>query len=249
MEDSKEIDTPIATTTKLDIDELGSYVDQKLYRGMIGTLLYLTSSRLDIVFSVGLCARFPTNPKESHLTTVKRILRYLKSTIDFCLWYPKGSNFNLVGYADADYASFLMDRKSTSGLEHFLGSCLVFWATKKQNSVALSTAEAEYVDAASCCTQLLWIKQQLMDFGINVGCILIFCDNTSAISMTKNQVHHKRTKNIDVRHHFLRDNYEKGLITMEFCATNKQIYNIFTKALSRYYFERNWFEFGMIKIT
>ncbi|XP_070010635.1 uncharacterized mitochondrial protein AtMg00810-like [Nicotiana sylvestris] len=138
MEESKEIDTPITTTTKLDIDEPGSSVDQKLYRGMIGSLLYLTASRPNIVFSVGLCARFQANLKESHLTVVKRILRYLKGT-----------------------TGFLMDRKSTSGMAHFLGSCLVSWATKKQNSVVLSTTEAEYVAAASCCAQLLWIKQQL----------------------------------------------------------------------------------------
>jgi len=94
-------------------------------------------------------------------------------------------------------------------MAHFFCSCLVSWDTKKKNSVALSTTEAEYVVAASCCAQLLWIKQQLVDFGIEVGCIPIFCDNTSAISMTKNPVHHKRTKHIDVRHHFLRDNYEK----------------------------------------
>ncbi|XP_070035800.1 uncharacterized mitochondrial protein AtMg00810-like [Nicotiana tomentosiformis] len=131
MEDSKEIDTLIATATKLDIDEPDSSVDQKLYRGMIGSLLYLTSSRPDIVISVGLCARFQANPKESHLIVVKRILRYLKGTTDLCLWYLKGSNFNLVGYADADFAGFLVDRKSTVGMAHFLGSCLVSWATKK----------------------------------------------------------------------------------------------------------------------
>ncbi|XP_070025903.1 secreted RxLR effector protein 161-like [Nicotiana sylvestris] len=159
MEESKEIDTPIATATKLDIDEPGSYIDQKLYKGIIGSLLYLTASRSDIVFNVGLCARFQANPNEAHLTVVKRILRYLKCTTDLCLWYPKGSNFNLVGYADADYASFLVDRKNTLGMAHFLSSCLVSWATKKQNSVALSNAEAEYIAAASCCAQLLWIKQ------------------------------------------------------------------------------------------
>ncbi|XP_070057728.1 secreted RxLR effector protein 161-like [Nicotiana tomentosiformis] len=158
MEDSKKIDTPIATATKLDIDEPGSSVDQKLYRGMMGSLSYLTASRPDIIFSVGLCARFQANPNESHFTTVKRILRYLKGTTDLCLWYPKGSNFNLVGYADADYIGFLVDRKSTSDMAHFLGSCLVFWATKKKSFVALSTAEAGYVAAASCCAQLMWIK-------------------------------------------------------------------------------------------
>ncbi|XP_070015305.1 secreted RxLR effector protein 161-like [Nicotiana sylvestris] len=195
--------------TKLDIDEPGSSVDQKLYRGMIGSFLYLTASRPDIIFSVGLCARFQENPKESHLTVVKIILRYLKGTTDLCLWYPKSSNFNLVGYADVDFVGFLVYRKSTSGMTHFLGSCLVSWSTKKQNSVALSTAKAEYVVVASCCAQLLWNKQQLMDFGIEVVCIPIFCDNTSAINMTKNSVHHKRTNHLDVRHYFLRDNYEK----------------------------------------
>ncbi|XP_070014245.1 secreted RxLR effector protein 161-like [Nicotiana sylvestris] len=103
----------------------------KLYRGMIGSLLYLTASRPKIVFSIGLCARFQENPKESHLTAIKRILRYLKGTTDLCLSYPKGSNFNLVGYDDADYAGFLVDRKSASSMAHFLGSCLVSWATKK----------------------------------------------------------------------------------------------------------------------
>ncbi|XP_070027772.1 secreted RxLR effector protein 161-like [Nicotiana sylvestris] len=158
MEESKEIDTPIATATKFDIDEPGSSVDQNLYRGMISSLLYLTASRPDILFSVGFYTRFQGNPKESHLTAIKMILRYLKGITDLCLWYPKGSNFNLVGYADADYAGFLVDRKSTSGMAHFLGSCLVSWDTKKQNSVALSNAKAEYVAAASCCAQLLWIK-------------------------------------------------------------------------------------------
>ncbi|XP_033510688.1 secreted RxLR effector protein 161-like [Nicotiana tomentosiformis] len=116
---------------------------------MNGSLLYLTSSRPDIVFSVGLCARFQVNPKESHLKAVKRILIYLKGTSGLCMWYPRGYSFDLVGYADTDYAGFHIDRKSTSGISHFLGSCLVSWGTKKQNSMALSTAEAEYVTAAS----------------------------------------------------------------------------------------------------
>lgn len=153
-----------------------------------------------------------------------------------------------MGYADTDYSGFLVDRKRTLGMRQFLGSCLVSSATKDQNSVVLSTFEGEYVVAASCYAQLLWIKQQLMDFGIDVGCILIFCDNTSAISMTKNPVHHKRTYHTDVRHHLLRDNYENGLITVEFCTTDKQISDIFKKALSRDHFERNMLELGMIKI-
>ncbi|XP_070008214.1 secreted RxLR effector protein 161-like [Nicotiana sylvestris] len=158
MEASKVIDTPIATATRLDMDEIRSPINQTMYRGIIGSLLYLTASRPDIVFSVGLCARFQSNLKESHLKAAKRILRYLKGTQDLVLYYPSGDSFNLIRYADADYAGYLVDRKNTSGMAHFLGSCLISWETRKQNSVSLSTAEAEYVAAASCCAQLLWIK-------------------------------------------------------------------------------------------
>ena len=124
---------------------------------MIGSLLYLTASIPDIVFSVGLCARFQSNPKKTHFKVVKWILRYLKYTSHLALWYPRGCNFDLIGYADADYTGFLVDRESTSGMTHFLGPCLISWATKKQHSVVISIAEAQYVAAASCGAQSLWI--------------------------------------------------------------------------------------------
>jgi len=111
-------------------------------------------------------------------------LRYLKHTPNLALLYPRGCNFDLIGYAGANYIGFLFDRKSTSGMAHFLRPCLVSGATKKQHSVAMSTAEVEYVAAASCYAQLLWIWQQLKDFSIDIGCIPIFCDNTTAINKT-----------------------------------------------------------------
>ena len=117
MNEAKSNNTPIGTTTKLDRDEPGSPVNDPRYRGMIGSLLYLTASRPDIVFSVGVCARFQSCPKESHLKVVKRILRYLKGTMNLVLWYPTGDSFDLKGYADADYAGHMVDRKSTSGME------------------------------------------------------------------------------------------------------------------------------------
>ncbi|XP_070004169.1 secreted RxLR effector protein 161-like [Nicotiana sylvestris] len=113
------------------MDETGSPVNQTMYRGIIGSLLYLTTSRTDIVFSVGLCARFESNPKECHLKAAKWILRYLKGTQDLVLYYLSSDNFNVIGYADADYAGYLMDRKSTSGMTHFLGSCLISWGIRK----------------------------------------------------------------------------------------------------------------------
>ena len=151
---------------------------------MIGSLLYLTSFRPDIQFSIFLCTRFQASPKESYLSAVKRIFRYLVGTQDIGLWYPANCNLELIAYTDSDYAGRRLDRKSTSGYCQFLGGCLVSWASKKQHSVALSTVEAEYVAAGSGTAEVLWIKHQLQDYNINLGCIPIMCDNTSAISLT-----------------------------------------------------------------
>ncbi|XP_070055493.1 secreted RxLR effector protein 161-like [Nicotiana tomentosiformis] len=159
IESSKTIDTSIATATRLDMDEPGSPVNETMYRGIVVYLLYLIASRPDIMFSVRLCARFQSSPKESHLKDAKRILRYIKGTHDLVLYYPSGNNFELIGYDDVDYTGYLVDRKCTSGMAHFMGSCLISWGTKIQNFVALSTAEAEFIAAASCCAQLLWTKQ------------------------------------------------------------------------------------------
>jgi hypothetical protein len=158
MADCKPIKTPVALNGHLDLNEEGKSVDQKVFRSMIGSLLYLCASRPDIMLSVCMCARFQANPKECHLMAVKRIFRYLVHTPNIGLWYPKGSTFDLLGYSDSDYASCKVDRKSTTGTCQFLGRSLVSWSSKKQNSVALSTDEAEYVAAGACCAQLLWMK-------------------------------------------------------------------------------------------
>ena len=148
-----------------------------LTRGIIGSLLYLTVSRPDIMFSVCMCARFQADPGESHLNAAKRILKYLKGTQNVGLWYPKDSPFELIGYSDADFAGCKIDRKSTSGTCQFLGDRLVSWHSKKQQSIATSTAEAEYVAAGSCCAQILWMRQQLRDYGTILGPTPIHCDN------------------------------------------------------------------------
>jgi hypothetical protein len=141
MEKCNPIKTPMPTNGHLDLDEGGNLVDQTLYCSMIGSLLYLTASRLDIMFSVCVCARFQANPKKAHLCTVKRILRYLKHTSNVGLWYPKGATFDLIGYSDSNYVGCKIDRKSTFGGCHLLGRSLVLWTSKKQNCVALSTTE------------------------------------------------------------------------------------------------------------
>jgi hypothetical protein len=231
LANAKAYGTPMSSSTKLNKDEKGKPVDVKLYRGMIGSLLYLTASRPDIMFSVCLCARFQSCPKESHLIAVKRIFRYLLGTIDLGLWYPKSNSFDLISYTDADFAGCKIDRKSTSGTCHFLGHSLVSWFSKKQNSVALSTAEAEYVAAGSCCAQSLYIKQQLEDFKILFDHIPIRCDNTSAISLSKNPIQHSRTKHIEIIYHFIRDHVQKWDIELEFVSTDSQWADILTKPL------------------
>ncbi|KAK2968267.1 hypothetical protein RJ640_019329 [Escallonia rubra] len=185
LENAKPRGTPISPSVNLIKDENGKDVDSKLFRGMIGSLLYLTASRPDIMFSVCICARFQACPKESHLSAVKRIFKYLSGTLNLGLWYPRNSSIDLVGFLDSDYAGCLVDRKSTSGTCQFLGDALVSWHSKKQTSVALSTAEAEYVAAGSCCAQVLWMRQTLQDFGVSLALIPIMCDSSSAIDIRR----------------------------------------------------------------
>ena len=147
------------------------------------------------------------------------------------LRYPKGSKLDLVGYSDSDYAGDRVDRKSTSGTCHFLGRSLVCWSSKKQNCVSLSTAEAEYIAAGACCSQLLWMKQTLKDYGINLKKVPLLCDNESAIKISQNPVQHSRTKHIEIRYHFLCDHVLKGDIVISHMKTEDQLADIFTKPL------------------
>ncbi|KAJ9547086.1 LOW QUALITY PROTEIN: hypothetical protein OSB04_019629 [Centaurea solstitialis] len=221
--------TPMPRNFQLNADTSGKPVDQKTYRAIIGSLLYLTASRPDIVFSTGVCARFQCDPRDSHLSAVKRILRYLKGTPDFGLWYPKDSGFELIAYTDSDHAGCKLNRKSTSGACQFLGDKLVSWSSRKQNCVSLSTAEAEYVAAACCCSQVLWMKTQLADFGYTMHRIPIYCDSKSAIQITANPVQHSRTKHIDIRYHFIKDHVEKGNVELYFVESDYQLADLFTK--------------------
>jgi hypothetical protein len=248
MDSASPMKTPMSPATKLDKDEQGKSVEITLYRGMIGSLLYLTASRPDIMFATCLCARFQADPKESHITAVKRIFRYLKGTINLGIWYPKQGSFDLAGYSDADFAGCRIDRKSTSGTCQFLGGRLVSWFSKKQNSVSTSTAEAEYISAGSCCAQILWMKYQLADYGFEFKAIPIYCDNTSAVAITYNPVLHSRTKHIDIRHHFIRDHVQQGDIEIHYIPTEQQLADVFTKALDETRFNMLISELGMLNL-
>ncbi|GJU41109.1 hypothetical protein Tco_1194066 [Tanacetum coccineum] len=197
LEDSKPTKMPMSTEIKLTKDDEADSVDSSKYRGMIGSLLYLTTSRPDIMFSVCLCARFQENRKTTHLEAVKRIFR----------------------------------------------CCLPSWFAKKQMALAISTSEAEYVSAGKACQQALWMKQALIDYGICLHDVLIMCDNKDAIDLSKNLVQHSRTKHIEIRHHFLRDNVQKGNISIEKVASEDNIADIFTKPLKRKVF--NYLRLGL----
>ncbi|XP_073304096.1 secreted RxLR effector protein 161-like [Primulina huaijiensis] len=178
-----------------------------------------------------MCAIFQADPNQSHYLAAKHILKYLKGTQNVGLWYAKDSTFNLVGYSDADYAGCELDRKNTSRSCQYLEDRLISWFRKKQKFIATSTSAAEYLAARSCCAQLLWIQRQLKDYGIIVVESQILCDNTSTIAITYNPVLHSRTKQIDVRHHFMKDYALKKAIKLKYISIGQQAADIFTKPL------------------
>ncbi|GJV40938.1 putative ribonuclease H-like domain-containing protein [Tanacetum coccineum] len=199
-------------------------------KSMIRSLMYLTASRPDIMFAIYACARHQVTPKECHLHAVKRIFRYLKGHPKLGLWYPKESPFDLVAYSDSDYGGASQDRKSTTRGCQFLGRRLISWQCKKQTIVATSTTKAEYVAAASGCGQVLWIQNQLLDYGYNFMNTKIYIDNNNAICIVKNPVFHSRTKHIEIRHHFIRDCFEKKLIYVDHIHTDDNVADLLTKA-------------------
>ncbi|GJR40064.1 hypothetical protein Tco_1215748 [Tanacetum coccineum] len=170
--------------TKLTKDEEGEFMDNTKYRGMIGSLLYLTASSPNITFSVCLCARFKEDPKTSHLEAVKCIFQYINGPTHLGLWYPKGSDTETIVYADSDHAGDYVDQKSTSGICTFMRYCLTSWFSKKQTALAISTTEAEYVSVGKACQQALWMKQDLIDYDICLDDIPIMCDNKGAIDLS-----------------------------------------------------------------
>ncbi|GJY22778.1 putative reverse transcriptase, RNA-dependent DNA polymerase [Tanacetum coccineum] len=244
--DVKSASTPTDLEKPLVKDADDDDVDEHLYRSMIGSLMYLTTSRPDIMFVVCACVRFQVSPKTSHLLAVKRIFRYLKGKPSLGLWYSKDSPLELVAYTDSDYAGATLDRKSTTGGCQFLGNRLISWQCKKQTIVAISTTKAEYVAAASCCGQVLWIQNQLLDYGYNFINTVIYIDNTSTICIIENPVQHSKTKHIEIRHHFIRDCNAKKLIQMAKINTQLNVADLLTKGFDAGRFQYLVSSIGML---
>ncbi|GKB39972.1 retrovirus-related pol polyprotein from transposon TNT 1-94 [Tanacetum coccineum] len=230
MKKSQSIGTPMATKPKLDVDLSGKLVDQTDYRSKIGSLMYLTSSRPDIVQALCYCARYQARPTEKHLKEVKRIVRYLRGTINMGLWYPKDYDFKLTAFSDADHARFIDTRKSTSGGIKFL-------------------VEAEYVALSTSCAQVMWMRTQLKDYGFNYNNIPLYCNSQSAIAISCNLVQHSHTKHIHTRYHFIKEQVENGIIELYFVRTEYQFADMFTKALPEDRFQYLVRRIGMRYLT
>ncbi|KAI3802358.1 hypothetical protein L1987_30489 [Smallanthus sonchifolius] len=214
MEDCTPYDTPIPVNHKLNSNPDGKEIDYRLYRATIRSLI------------------FQAKPKEFHLIAVKRIFHYLKGRQRLGLWFPHGSNFEFNAYTDSDFGGCCLDRKSTTGGCQFLGNRLVSWQCKKQTTVSISTCEAEYIAAASCFSQILWIQQQLRDYGLNFTGTPMFINNTT-MSIRNNPVKHSKTKHIEIRYHFIRDCEDKKLIELVRVHIDDNFVDLFTKAFDR----------------
>ncbi|GKB33297.1 hypothetical protein Tco_0872698 [Tanacetum coccineum] len=212
LNSTDSVDTPMVENKKLDEDLQGKQVDATLYRGMIGSLMYLIAGRPDLNYDVCLCAWYQAKPTEKHLQTVKRIFRYLNGTFNMGLWYSNDTDMSLTAYADADHAS---------------------WSSKKQKSTAISSTKAEYIVLSGCCSQILWMCSQLTYYGFQFNKIPMYCDNKSAITLCCNNVQHSRAKNIDIRYHFIKEQVENGIMELYFVRTEYQLDDIFTKPLPR----------------
>jgi hypothetical protein len=206
MLECKPMNTPMEVKLKLLVDTSSELIDATLYRKIIGSLMYLMNTRLDICFSVNTLIQFLVEPRCVHLVAAKHVMRYLKGTIDYGLSYDGDHDFTLSGYTDADWAGSVFDRKSTSRCYFSLGSAMISWQSRKQSSIAFSTVEVEYIVACSASCEAIWLRKLLTDlFDLEMRATLILCDNQSCIKMTENHVFHDRLKHIEIRYHYIRD--------------------------------------------
>ena len=234
MEHVKPVNTPVDSSMKLvKATEEDECVDQKLYQSAVGSLLYLsTATRPDITYAVSNMAKYSAKPTKQHWIAVKRIMRYLKGTLNYGLLYSKDGSTECVGFSDADWGGDLDDRKSTSGYLFQLSGAAVSWRSKKQTCVALSTAEAEYMALASAAQEAMWLRQLTTDLKSKpTGATVIFEDNQSAIGMAKNPQFHGRSKHIAIKYHFIRENVCNNTVELRYCRTNDMIADMLTKGL------------------
>ena len=209
---------------------------------------YLTITRPDIVFAVGLVSRYMEEPRQEHFKAAKRILRYVRGSIDQGLFYTQCADSRLVGYTDSDYGGDLDKRKSTSGYMFNIGSATFSWSSKKQSVVALSSCEAEYIAASTCACQAIWLRSLMKELQHQQEAPTeILIDNKSAIALAKNPVAHGRSKHIETRYHFIRHQVKNKTVTLTYCKSEDQIADIFTKPLKTETFLKLKKKLGLVR--
>jgi hypothetical protein len=234
MEDCRPMSTPMVTNWKKLSASDSQLVDATGYRQLIGSLMYLVNTRPDICFAVNTLSQYMVEPRSVHWIGAKHVLRYIAGSVDYGLDYVRGDGVSLVGYTDSDWAGCAIDRKSTSGCCFGLGSGLVSWYSRKQKSVALSSAEAEYMAASQASCEAIWLRKLLVGlFGQELPPTVIHCDNQSCIKLSENPVFHDRSKHIEIRYHFIRDWVQRGAVQLQYIPTDEQVADILTKALPR----------------
>ncbi|KAJ0847396.1 putative RNA-directed DNA polymerase [Helianthus annuus] len=239
MWEGNGVKNPIVPGTVLLKECEGANVDDTEYKCLVGSLMYLTVTRPDLMYSVSLIARFMSKPKVEHMQAAKRILRYVKETYDYGLVYERNATGKLEIYTDSDYARDRKDRRCTSGYVCLLSNAAICWSSKKQEVVTLSSTEAEYVAAKNCACHGMWLKGLMGELtGKQMGMVQIKCDNNSTINLSKNPVMHRRTKHIDVRYHYLRELVNKGEVELVFCSTEEQVADVMTKPVKLEVYEK-----------
>eukprot|EP00253_Pinus_taeda_P016698 PITA_16698 len=234
MQDCRPMSTPMITNWKKLHASDSESVDPTLYRQLIGSLMYLVNTRQDICFAVNTMSQFMCELRKVHSVAAKHILRYLQGTVDYGLDYKQGDGVRLVGYTNSDCAGCASNWKSTLGCCFGLGSAVVSWFSRKQQSVALSSAEEEYMASSLASCEAIWLRKMLFGlFGQSLRPSVIYCDNHSCIKLTENPVFHDRSKHIGIIYHFIRDYFQKGVVKLEYISTDEQVVDILTKALPR----------------
>ncbi|KAE8708208.1 hypothetical protein F3Y22_tig00110348pilonHSYRG00083 [Hibiscus syriacus] len=231
--------TPMVVSPKLSHEEGELIQNASEYRSIVGSLLYICHTRPDISFGVGQVAQHMHAPRETHFVAVKRILRYLSTTLNFGLSFSRaGNSLDITAFADADWGASIDDRRSITGYGVFLGKCLITWCSKKQRTVSRSTMEAEYKSVADTAADITWVQALLSDLGIHQSHKpVIWCDNTSAVAMSANPVYHAQSKHVDLDVHFVREKVAADQLNVSYVPAMHQIADGFTKPLARTAFE------------
>jgi hypothetical protein len=238
MDQCKYAIVPMQQNVKLSCDDGWKEVNGTMYRQMVGSLNYLTTTEHDISYYVSMLSQFMVKPQESHWNATKAILMYLKGTLDYGIKYIDTSDVEWTGYLDSDWVGYPYDQRTTTGYAFGIGSRIVSWSSKKQPIVSLSSTEVEYKALCAATCEVVWLRRLLQDVGEEKNKpTMIKCDNQSSIKLANNPIYHARTKHVDAQFHFVREKLQSNEISLMYCNTCENTADIFTEPLGKIKFE------------